>query len=102
MRINGVNFDFNSTSLEGLELIEKAKEKMKNVKLDKALKEDNLVVIAKLKNESIKNFFSIITDVDIIKEETNPYLIQLFYEDFLKQCEEQRNALRDKYFVRKK
>ena len=99
MNINNVEFDFNSTTDVGLETIENAMEKM--LEVEKNNKSKKIIDVSRTKVQAIKTFFSVITDKDVLKGETSPYLVQFFYEDFAKQCELQRTNLKEEYFKKK-
>lgn len=102
MKINDVTFEFNSTTLEGIEAMENAFKATEGIRksADAAIDAGNLVAGAKLSIQANREFFKTLVGVDVVGDCNSPILAGIFLESFNKQCEEQKRKLREEYFKR--
>lgn len=98
MTINKIDFDFDSTTLEGIEKIDMAKKGIEKLQTDIANEKGSLLKVAKRTIKAFRDFFQEISGKDIVGDCNSPYLAKCYFDDFNKQCEAQQKKLREDYF----
>ncbi len=100
MKINGREFNFDATTLDGIKAMEDA---LKNYQKE-AKRSTDLIRQGKLYDaavhsiESVKEFFIKLVGVDVVGDCNSPTLAAIFVEDFQKQCDAQRMKVKKDYF----
>lgn len=103
MKINGIEFEFNATKLDGMKKLEEAMD-IQKPKLEKSsmlMAEGKYYQGAKMQIEATSDFFKHVAGKDIVGDCDDVALVSAFLEDFNRQVEEQKKKVKEEYYKRR-
>lgn len=104
MIVNGIKFDFNGTTLEGLKKVEDAIATIKPMQdeAQELVAAGHLVEGAEKSIEAVRTFFLEVTGIDVVGDCDSPVKASIYMEDFNTQVDKQKKAIRDTYYKGKR